>query len=132
MRFRHLLLLGFLLFCVLAAWLTLPMPPLLDVLLFVLIIAIPVAFFSGVVRPHEVAFRDATTQAAKRRRQRNRGAALFVAATLAIAITQPILGATSPDAVILGYGLGVVALLASYLMLIPVALEWVGALAEQK
>jgi hypothetical protein len=125
MRFRHGLILLLMFAGAVALQFILTLPPLLETLLFILIIAIPVAFPMGVVRQLASPRLSGDAARAKRRKQWIRGAALFACGTLAVALTQPILGANSPDAIILAFGLGVVAVMASYLLLVPLAVEWI-------
>jgi len=116
MWLRHFVILAVLLMGALALGAVPGLPPLLDTLRFTLVIAILVVILRGVARMM-AALR------AKRRQVWQAGAALFSAGTLAIAITQPMIGVGSPDAVILGYGLGVVAVFTGYILLLPVALD---------
>jgi hypothetical protein len=116
MWLRHFVILAVLLVGALALGAVPGLPPLLDTLRFTLVIAILVVMMRGVARMK-------ADLRAKRRQVWQAGAALFSTGTLAIAITQPMMGADSPDAVILGYGLGVVAVFTSYILLLPVALD---------
>jgi membrane protease YdiL (CAAX protease family) len=123
MRFRHALVLAILFVAAVALGFVADLPPLLDTLRFTLVIAVAVMFLVGVVRQKALSPRGDEAARGKRRRQWIRGGVLFAGGTLAIALTQPLLGASSPDTIILGFGLGVVAVLASYLMLLPILLE---------
>jgi hypothetical protein len=94
---------------------------------FILVIAVPVVFLAGVIRPMASFIPG---DGGKRATRWIRGAELLTAGTLAIALTQPLLGANSPDAIILGFGLGVVAVLASYLMILPLIVELIAGPAS--
>jgi hypothetical protein len=123
MRFRHTLVLAILFVVTVALGVMLNLPPLLETLRFTLVIAIPVAFLLAVRRPLAFSLPGRGAARAKRRKYWIRGAVLFAGGALDIALTLPFMGANSTDAIILVYGLGVVSVLASYILLLALFVE---------